>query len=110
MNKNNDEMAIHELVPAAAVPSQVIALHYDGKNAPRVSAKGQGLIADKILELAEQHGIPLYEDPALAALLSRVELGDEIPVALYTAVAQVIAFAYMVSGKVIQPASADREY
>ncbi|HEC12163.1 MAG TPA: flagellar protein FhlB [Acidiferrobacteraceae bacterium] len=81
-------------------PSIAVALEYDGAGAPTVTAKGQRLVADKILELAKKHDIPLYEDPALVTLLSKVELGDEIPRALYTAVAEVIAFAYMVSGKV----------
>lgn len=76
-----------------------VALQYDGAGAPRVSAKGQGVVAEKILELGRRHDIPLYEDPDLLALLARVELGEEIPYALYVAVAEVIAFAYLVSGK-----------
>ena len=78
---------------------QVVALHYDGQRAPQVTAKGQGYVADEILALAQAHGIPLYESPELARLLGRLELGDEIPVALYTAVAEVIAFAYRLRGK-----------
>jgi flagellar biosynthesis protein len=76
-----------------------VALRYDGQGAPRVTAKGQGLVAEKILELARSHDIPLYEDAALAALLARVELNAEIPQNLYRAVAQVIAFAYLLAGK-----------
>jgi flagellar biosynthesis protein len=82
-------------------PATAVALHYDGEQAPRVTAKGQGLVAEKILELAEEHGIPLHEDPDLVTLLARLELGDEIPANLYVAVAEVIAFAYMVNGKTI---------
>ena len=81
-------------------PSKVVALRYEGVGAPRVTAKGEGLVAEKILELAKEHHIPLHEDPALVAMLAKLELGDEIPVTLYRAVAEVIAFAYMVSGKV----------
>lgn len=81
-------------------PGKVVALRYEGVGAPRVTAKGEGLVAEKILELAKEHHIPLHEDPALVAMLAKLELGDEIPVALYRAVAEVIAFAYMVSGKV----------
>jgi flagellar biosynthesis protein len=51
------------------------------------------------LGLAEEHEVPLREDPELAALLSQIPLGDEIPEALYLAVAEVIAFAYALSGK-----------
>ncbi|MEJ2608581.1 MAG: EscU/YscU/HrcU family type III secretion system export apparatus switch protein [Candidatus Thiodiazotropha sp.] len=76
-----------------------IALKYDGENAPRLTAKGRGDLAEKILALAEEHDIPLHEDAELAALLSQIPLGDEIPQALYRAIAEVIAFAYLLSGK-----------
>lgn len=76
-----------------------VALRYDGKRAPTVTAKGRGEIAERILESALEHDVPLHEDPQLAALLARVELGDEIPEVLYRAVAEVIAFAYLLSGR-----------
>ncbi|MET0010271.1 MAG: EscU/YscU/HrcU family type III secretion system export apparatus switch protein, partial [Candidatus Thiodiazotropha sp. 6PLUC4] len=76
-----------------------VALKYDGENAPRLTAKGRGEVADKILALAEEHNVPLHEDVELAALLTQIPLGDEIPQALYRAVAEVIAFSYMLSGK-----------
>ncbi|MGD9600572.1 MAG: EscU/YscU/HrcU family type III secretion system export apparatus switch protein [Gammaproteobacteria bacterium] len=71
-----------------------VALRWEGNGAPRVTAKGHGEIAHRILELADQNGVPLREDPALVEVLSHVDLGREIPVALYRAVAEVIAFAY----------------
>jgi flagellar biosynthesis protein len=77
-----------------------VALQYDGSSAPRVTAKGRDKLAEQIVELARRHGIPLQENEPLAAVLSRVELGEEIPESLYLAVAQVIAFAYQLSGKV----------
>ncbi|MES9831108.1 MAG: EscU/YscU/HrcU family type III secretion system export apparatus switch protein [Candidatus Thiodiazotropha sp. LLP2] len=76
-----------------------VALKYDGENAPRLTAKGRGELADRILALAEEHEVPLHEDAELAALLTQIPLGDEIPQALYRAVAEVIAFAYLLSGK-----------
>ena len=82
-----------------------IALQYDGERAPRVTAKGHDRVAEQIIELARQHGIPMQENEPLAAVLSRVELGEEIPEALYLAVAQVIAFAYHLSGKAPQQTS-----
>lgn len=85
-----------------------IALQYDGDSAPRVTAKGRDEVAQQIIQLARRHGIPMQENPPLAALLARVELGEEIPEPLYLAVAQVIAFAYHLSGKVPQ-AQAQRE-
>lgn len=76
-----------------------IALHYSGSGAPRVVAKGGGVIAQRIIETAREHHVPLEEDPALAAALARVELGREIPRELYVAVAHVLAFAWAVTGK-----------
>ncbi len=76
-----------------------VALSYDGQNTPRITAKGRDELAQKIIESAEQAGVPRMPDPGLAAVLAQVPLGDEIPEELFRAVAEVIAFAYMVSGK-----------
>ncbi len=80
-------------------PDVAIALLYDGENTPRITAKGQGKLAEQIFLLAREHGIPLENDPQLAAILSQIPLGEEIPESLYRAIAEVIAFAYLVSGK-----------
>lgn len=77
-----------------------VALRYDGKGAPRITAKGAGLTADQILAIAEQHGIPLQAEPELVKMLAQIPLGDEIPGELYRAVAQVLAFAYYLSGRI----------
>lgn len=84
---------------ATTTPDLAIALQYDGENTPRITAKGRSELAERILELANEHDVPLHEDPELAALLSQVPLGDEIPESLFRAVAEVIAFAYLLSGK-----------
>ena len=77
-----------------------IALRYDGgEGAPRVTAKGAGAIAEEIMRLAREHGVPMQENPPLVAALSRLDLGEEIPPALYLAVAEIIAFAYYISGR-----------
>ncbi len=76
-----------------------VALKYDGKNAPKVTATGTGLTAEQILQIAEAHGIPLQTEPELARILAQIPLGDEIPNELYVAVAEIIAFAYFLSGK-----------
>ncbi len=84
-------------------PSQrsvAVALHYSGRGAPRVVAKGGGLVADNIIASARAHGVPLDEDSALAGALSRVDLGREIPRELYVAAAQVLAFAWSVNKKI----------
>lgn len=79
-----------------------VALKYDGTGAPRVTAKGGGPVAERIVELALQHDIPMQENAPLVQLLAQVELDTEIPPALYLAVAEVIAFAYYLSGKAPQ--------
>lgn len=76
-----------------------VALRYDGLNAPRVTAKGEQALAEQIIEAAQQAGVPLYPDPELAMVLSQIPLGEEIPDNLYKAIAEVIAFAYIVAGK-----------
>jgi flagellar biosynthesis protein len=82
-----------------ASSSLAVALHYNGNGAPRVIAKGGGVVADRIIETAREHKIPLEEDAALASSLSRLDLGTEVPRELYVAVAHVLAFAWAVSGK-----------
>lgn len=91
-----------------ALPTAV-ALQYDGKEAPRVTASGKGEIAERILALAEEHGIPLREDPDLVTLLAQLDLGTEIPANLYVAVAEVLAFAYAVSGKAAPPQAGEED-
>ena len=76
-----------------------VALKYDGEHAPRVTAKGVGIIAENIVALALEHGIPMQDNPLLAQTLAQLDLNEEIPPALYIAVAEVIAFAYYLSGK-----------
>jgi len=80
-------------------PALAVALHYNRKGAPRVVAKGGGALADRIIETAREHNVPLQEDAALAKALSRLELGEEIPRELYVAVAYVLAFAWSITGK-----------
>lgn len=72
------------------------ALRYDQErdHAPEVLAVGEGKTAEKIIELARENGIPIYDDPVLALALSQVNPGDEIPPELYTLVAEVLAFIY----------------
>ncbi len=69
-----------------------VALEYDGQDAPRVTAKGRGEVAEKILEVAAENKVPVQEDALLAQALSQVELDEQIPVEMYQAVAEVIGF------------------
>ena len=75
-----------------------VALHYERPGAPRVVATGRGVIGQKI-EVAETHGVPIEANPGLAEALSEVEIGDEIPVELYRAVAEVLSFILRASGR-----------
>ncbi len=79
--------------------SIAVALHYDGESAPQITAKGAGELAEKIIAIAKQHDVPLQENNELVQLLSQLELGDQIPQELYLAVAEIIAFTYMLKGK-----------
>ena len=71
-----------------------VALHYEkgSKEAPRVVAKGRGLIAERIVALAEENGVVIEANPVLAEALSGVELDDTIPLELYDAIAIVIGY------------------
>lgn len=86
-------------------PTRAVALRYDrGKaGAPRVVAKGQGLVAENIIGVAREHGVPLHEDPNLAATLNALDLEAEIPPELYRAVAEVLVFIYRLNGKLKGP-------
>jgi flagellar biosynthesis protein len=83
---------LFEEAPQPRRQTVAIALEYDGKAAPRVTAKGRGEIAARIVETAREHGVPVEDNPILAEALSAVELDDHIPPELYQSVAQVIAF------------------
>ncbi len=90
----------------AQPPPGAVALSYDGHGAPRVTAKGRGEVARRILELARAHQVPVCNDPDLLGLLVELELGAEIPRELYLAVAEVLAFAYRLAAR--EPPSAGR--
>jgi flagellar biosynthesis protein len=83
-------------------PRRAIALEYDGAAAPRVAALGHDALAEEIIALARAHGVPLVENRELAGLLAQLDLGEEIPETLYLCIAQIIAFAYRLQGRVPQ--------
>jgi flagellar biosynthesis protein len=76
-----------------------IALEYDFKGAPRVTAKGKGHVAETILKVAHENNIAVEENPVLAEALSQIELDDQIPEALYRAVANVLTFVLQARGE-----------
>jgi len=91
------------LVPTMNKPDeqdkQAIALIYDEVSAPTVGAKGSAEVAEEIIAIAREHGIPLYENPELLKSLSHLQLGEEIPELLYRVIAEIIAFAFHIQGK-----------
>jgi len=68
-------------------------------SAPTLVAKGRGLVAEKILAIAREQGIPIREDHAMVEILSTLGLYEEIPPELYKAVAEILAFIYKMSSK-----------
>jgi len=71
-----------------------VALQYEkgSREAPRVTAKGRGLLAERIIALAEEHDVVIEANPALAEALGGVEVDNTIPIELFEAVAEVIGF------------------
>ena len=78
-----------------------ISLKYSwGSNhAPKVTAKGQGWVAEKIIAMAEQQNIPIKKDKDLVALLEKVDVGHEIPESLYKLVAELLAWVYQLNNE-----------
>ena len=80
---------------------EAVALRYDApeSEAPRITAAGSGAVAERILELARRHGVPVREDRALVEILAKLEVGSEIPPQLYQVVAEVLAYVYRVNAR-----------
>jgi flagellar biosynthesis protein len=80
---------------------KAVALKYEKEKdaAPRVVAKGRGFVAQKIIEAARAHRVPLHEDKNLVEVLEALDLETEIPPELYRAVAEVLAFIYRLNGR-----------
>lgn len=80
---------------------KAVALKYNKSKdrAPRLTAKGSNKIAERIIELAREKGIPVSEDPDLVGALMKLDLEDEIPQELYKVVAEILSFAYRLNKK-----------
>lgn len=83
----------------SASQQTAVALKYDGDKAPTVAATGTYELAEEIIRIAREHGIPLYENAELASILARLELNEEIPETLYRVIAEILAFAFNLQGK-----------
>ncbi|GAA0584551.1 EscU/YscU/HrcU family type III secretion system export apparatus switch protein [Rhizomicrobium electricum] len=75
-----------------------VALKYERQHAPRVVASGRGAVGEAIIAKAKEAGVPIQQNPALAEALATIEIDQEIPEALYKAVAQVLAFIMRTAG------------
>lgn len=75
-----------------------VALRYDGERAPTISATGTHELAEEIIRIARDHGVPLYENAELASILARLSLNEEIPESLYRVIAEILAFAFHIRG------------
>lgn len=89
--------------PPSEPKLRAVALEYQGEGAaahgaPKVRAKGTGHAAQRILDVAEEHEIPVHHDADLVGLLGHCDIGDEIPAALYGAVAEVLVWLHVANG------------
>ena len=79
-------------------PLEAVALEYGQLKTPKVVAKGQSELALRIINEAKKQGIYVAEDPQLLALLSKLDVGDEITQDMYTAVAVILSWVYWLKG------------
>lgn len=82
---------------------KAVALKYDPAKdrAPKVTAKGAGEVAERIIQVAREHDIPVKDDADLVEVLSKLEIEREIPPDVYVVVAELLAFVYSVNNKKI---------
>lgn len=80
---------------------KAVALRYlpESDTAPRVTAKGSGAMAERMIEASKQHGVPLQNDATLVEMLSKIEINQQIPPELYRVVAEVLSLIYRLEGK-----------
>ena len=78
-----------------------VALKYksEADSVPKVIAKGEGLVAERIIELARENQVAIKEDPDLVEILSQVDINKEIPPSVYKVVAELLAFVYKLNNK-----------
>lgn len=78
---------------------RAIALSYDEQTAPKLVASGESELADAIIQLALDNKVPIYQNAELVNWLSQLDIGDEIPEALYQIIAEILAFVYLIEGR-----------
>jgi flagellar biosynthesis protein len=103
----NDPLTTDSLNPNASImpdtpaKKKAVALRYDTSrdSAPKIVAKGAGALAEKIIALAKEHGIPIQEDADLVEVLAKLNLNADIPPDTYLVVAEILAFIYRANTK-----------
>ena len=101
-------MSRYDSIPKSSSGGRAVALRYDeGSGAPVVVASGMGYMAEKIIEVASESGVPVYEDNSLATMLSQLSLGQEIPDSLYRAIVEI--YVYFLNFDPNDPDKARRE-
>lgn len=95
-DKNNADSALS--------PNYAVALGYDmqKQNAPKVLAKGEGHVAERIIQIALDEGIEIHQDADLVQILKAVDIDSEIPIEAFSAVAEIISYIYKQNGKIIE--------
>ncbi|MBI5374804.1 MAG: EscU/YscU/HrcU family type III secretion system export apparatus switch protein [Candidatus Schekmanbacteria bacterium] len=80
---------------------KAVALNYNPEKSsvPKVSAKGIGVLADRLIKIAIEHKVPIKEDPVLVEILTKLDIGENIPDELFKIVAEILAFIYLENGK-----------
>lgn len=98
--------------PPGSAPGQAVALRYEANAmAPRVLAKGEGFLAEALVQRAQAAGVPISASPELVQLLMKLDLDAVLPPQLYAVVAQVLAWAYSVDARAVsgdRPEDAER--
>ncbi len=81
---------------------KAVALRYDKEkdNAPKITAKGEGIVAEHIIEIAKKAGVPIKEDQDLVEILNKLEINQEIPPETYIVVAQILAWVYQLNSNI----------
>ncbi len=89
------------MLKSKAKRKTAVALGYHGEdgNAPKLKAKGKGPVAERIIETAREHGVPIQSDPDLVEVLAALDLDMEIPEEIYAVVAELLAFVYRTNNK-----------
>jgi flagellar biosynthesis protein len=106
MSQDKDNDVPHHLSP---MQSAVAIAYQTGQTAPKVVAKGKGLIAEQIILRAQEHGVYIHQSKELVSLLMQVDLDDKIPPNLYRAVAELLAWLYHIETELSQTTRAEKK-